>query len=125
MSDKDILENAIQVAIDGGWYIDGYKKFKYPIIDGVEITFFARKAMKYGACQIYPHYYELIFNHDFAKALWGEEDVCENCGNLWRGRDTHDNSYDCSDSPVQGAWQYYLQQMVIADDPIKYLGENI
>jgi hypothetical protein len=30
-----------------------------------------------------------------------------------------------NDSPKEENWQHHLQQMVIADDPIKYLGENI
>lgn len=55
----------------------------------------------------------IIFNHDFAKALWGE---CTTWVRSKSGRVTH--------LPLDG-WQYHLQQMVIADDPIKYLGENI
>ena len=67
----------------------------------------------------------VIFNHDFAKALWGEAEHtaeipsddydardCDNCHGSWINK-----PYSC--------WEYRLQQMVIADDPIKYLGENI
>lgn len=41
-----------------------------------------------------------------------------------------DKAYDDSKQKIKQAfaqrgWQYHLQQMVIADDPIKYLGENI
>lgn len=39
--------------------------------------------------------HELIFNHEFAKTFWGEHN-----------------------------WKYHLQQMVLADDPVIYLGEH-
>lgn len=49
----------------------------------------------------------IIFNHDFAKALWGTEGVMGDYG-------------------ISGlAWIVHLQQMVIADDPVQYLGENL
>jgi hypothetical protein len=69
------------------------------------------------------HTYGLIFNHDFAKALWGE-----------RKEVASDGLYDVRgcQGQVSGAtyenyedWQYHLQQMVIADDPIAYLGEHL
>jgi len=58
------------------------------------------------------YYLCVIFNHDFAKALWGEEDAHEKFG----------LSADVTICPL---WQYHLQQMVVADNPIKYLGENL
>lgn len=53
----------------------------------------------------------LIFNHDFAKALWGEK--------------AHDEPNISKTEYWLYAWQYHLQQVVIADDPIKYLGEHM
>lgn len=53
--------------------------------------------------------YSLIFNHDFAKALWPE---------LPRPfREGGKFSYP--------AWQRHLQAMVISSDPIAYLGANM
>lgn len=54
----------------------------------------------------------LVYNHDFAKALWGEEEHTLHFpeGEIHR------------QSPV---WQYHLQQMVIAADPIQYLGMHL
>lgn len=49
-----------------------------------------------------------LFSHDFAKALWGEESL-----------------YSPFSGTIKNNWQYHLQQMVIADDLIKYLGDNI
>ncbi len=55
------------------------------------------------------HRMDIIFDHKFAKALWGDEP-------LHRIKLTE---------PLMENWGYHLQQMVIADDPIAYLGQNI
>lgn len=71
------------------------------------------KAQDYGFdsnLKLYPedliredHYQAIIFSHDFAKAFWGDIAIPEgNRGQLL-------------------AWQYHLQQMVLEEDPIKYL----
>lgn len=58
----------------------------------------------------------VIFDHDFAKALWG--DTPETYWNVYEG---HGAAFQ--DSALN--WEYHLQQMVISEDPIKYLKENI
>jgi hypothetical protein len=61
---------------------------------------------------VYPEVYEspeqLIYNHSFARALWGKE--APNCYCQVNGLDM---------------WQYHLQQMIIADNPVAYLGAHI
>lgn len=61
---------------------------------------------------IYEYPEQWIFNHDFAKALWGEEPC----------------SFDpkmiiMMTPPIE--WMYHLQRMVVADDPLQYLEKNI
>jgi hypothetical protein len=46
----------------------------------------------------------LVFDHNFAKAFWGEE------------YNNKDNPYD--DSKI---WEYHLQKMVVVQEPLKYL----
>lgn len=125
MTNQEILTKAIQKAIDGGWP-SGNATY--------ELCDFSDMPMYRGDGQILAYFNITlkgrdttpptrrefsVFNHDFAKALWGEntytEAVCPECG------------YDGLWEPVESEplWQYHLQQMVIADDPIKYLGENI
>ena len=105
LSNQQILEKAIQKAIDGGWEAAGlntpYARKNYSIQDIVD--HFTDEATEYSPADI-------IFNHQFAKAFFGEEPYYRFDG-------------DTLDTPKQ--WQYHLQQMVIAEDPIKYLGENI
>ena len=107
MNTEEILEKAIKIALDRGWLFAKKKATLAKIIDAVDygeelhIVLRGRsREYSFGA------YEELIFNHDFAKALWPckeldmyHEEIC--------------------------IWKHHLQQMVIADDPIKYLGENI
>lgn len=113
MSNREILEKAINKALNNGWRFEGSKSFIYPVVDeSLKETYLYRtkKARDSGEGEIicFDSYQELIFNHEFAKALFGEEPEHK------------------SFTPyTKSGWQYHLQQMVIADDPIKYLGENI
>jgi hypothetical protein len=50
-----------------------------------------------------------IFNHDFAKAFWGEE-----CGLVYNKYFWKCKFYLC-------AWKYHLMVMVLEKNPIKYL----
>lgn len=51
-------------------------------------------------------YYSIIFSHDFAKAFWGG----------WCDMDTEP-------SQTMHHWQYHLQQMVLCENPLKYLAK--
>lgn len=128
MDNKAILEKAIQKAIDGGWDFFGHAKYDerqwYPLNsrEGVGTEYIGGNNWRIelvipprGSLRTRSYAYdlkEIIFNHDFAKALWGEEKV---------DIDYQDDSY----CPQEPAWIWNLMQMVIAEDPIKYLGENI
>jgi len=95
VSNKEILEKAIQKAIDGGWNPDqtGFKTVK-EVWSWYDLDRRGMKAM-------------LIYSKSFAKALWGEDYIAN------------------KKMFANHAWQYHLQNMVIVDNPIKYLGENI
>ena len=118
MSNKEILEKAIQKAIDGGYDMDGLIAPMHP-----------------GIYEFSAPINTVIFNHDFAKALWGDELYIDNSLAVLPTKTNRalsiihtkngagvDGDVDYKSAP---AWQYHLQNMVIADDPIKYLGENI
>lgn len=100
MSNQEILEKATKKAIDGGWTGRGTN------VDNI-----VQEAMH----QIYEPEFsvtDIIFNHDFAKALWPGKGL--GIMEYRRGREVEAEH-----------WRYHLQRMVVADDPIKYLGENI
>jgi hypothetical protein len=108
MTNQEILTKAIEKAITAGW---SYWPINYHDSEALwspqqEIKYHfdrAEEADPNGGPLAY--WANIIFNHDFAKALWGDWPIGS------RGK--------------RPEWQYHLQQMVVADDPIKYLGENI
>ena len=102
MTNEQILKKAIEKAIKNGWepikvFTPDGRWFVTPNSENVEE---------------YSHIFEIIFSHDFAKAFWGEEDICEACGDR-----------SCQHSGK--GWKCHLQQMVLEKDPIKYLEEFI
>tara|TARA_R110000782_G_scaffold171639_2_gene263372 strand:- start:139 stop:444 length:306 start_codon:yes stop_codon:yes gene_type:complete len=99
MSNQEILQKAIQKAIDGGWG-EFYSDMN---VDGVTYDMGGE--------------YNLIFNHDFAKALWGGSRI-EPGKQAPYGIGTKHNG-------IVASWEYHLMNMVISEDPIKYLGDNI
>jgi len=102
MSNKEILEQAISKAINGGWTSPLFPEWS------------VEELVKRGEYD--------IFNHDFAKALWGDKEHVEQQG--YDGM----NCYNCDADQskyIDRCWEAHLQAMVIADDPIKYLRENI
>lgn len=110
MTNTEILTKAIEKAIDSGWdawgwpdysvWTDDYAVIFYDKSEEVDPTKMVERGNLIELNSI-------IFSHDFAKALWGTK--------------IHQTSYE--DFPEE--WQYHLQQMVIAEDPIKYLGEHL
>ena len=122
LSDKEILEKAIQKAIDGGWRGD--------ILD-IKV-----EAQDDGLVRLYWDNTEwsvldIIFNHDFAKALWGEKllDIYydDNSNNYEHmgGKLNYPYNEGAGMEYTVASWKFNLQQMVISDDPVKYLGDNI
>jgi len=117
MSDSDVLKKAVQKAIDNGWL--GFnvknKEDKLKWYTGPSPVWFLDNAKYYDDIRQFAspngtsfELNGLIFNHDFARALWG---------------DTHFIGGTTAYPLVQ--FEEHLSQMVISDDPIKYLGDNI
>lgn len=123
MTNQKILEKAIRKATNGGWGIDDLAIYAIPEEANI-----------------------IIFNHNFAKALWGEfeEGPVKNYTHMLEGQVFNtlipDEYEELSDDEKEGAdwfsyipnypiiskgWKAHLQQMVIASDPITYLGKNI
>ena len=107
MDNKQILEKAIQKAIGGGWkpiWKGEYMGILTDIISGELYTMWSYK----NAPKPFKISLAFIFlDKNFAKALWGEAEAAITIG-------VHGNHN----------WRYHLQEMVIAENPIKYLKEN-
>lgn len=130
LGDQEIIEKVIAKAIDGGWKLEGFN------------IIYVRAEFKPGHLPIYLETDEIhswvddgithkentghalstesvIFDHDFAKALWGEE--VEYAFKQYAEK----NILVRTEAGRFIAWQYHLQQLVIADDIFKYLEANI
>lgn len=126
MDPNPIVTKAVQLAISNGWRKDEFrddKRFTWPpkTIRLVEDRdYYANtgwwvesneyRSLYAQVCQS-DDYEDLIYNHDFAKALWGENKIAT------MGLHTVFNNLP--------AWAFHLTQMVIADDPIAYLGDHL
>jgi len=103
MSDQEVLTKCIELAIEGGWRGD---------LLGIKL-----ESQDDGLVRVYWDGVEwsikdVIYNHEFAKALWGEEIMY----GVAFEPDPNGETKDYGDM-----WQFHLQQMVIAPDPIDYL----
>lgn len=115
MTTMEIIRQAIKQALANGW--DNFGHYEnwdfteaYDIPHGIHFTI--------DSTALGLSFTDLIFDHDFARALWGEQgfpgEFTGKYPNPSRGK-----------GGAQRGWEFHLQQMVIAADPIKYLGDNI
>lgn len=97
MTNKEILEKAIEKAVKNG--------FVYP---------WKEAGIPFG--QIMNNYMNLIFQHHFARAFWGENEIEYTeypfCYHVNGGDES-----ECTDK----AWRVHLSQMVLEPEPLKYL----
>ena len=117
MTNKKILQQAIGKAVKNGWDISSENGLFEMIPFGTDDPKLIAEANKNSS-------YNIIFSHDFAKAFWGErkevsydEDIPLSPTEFTEGCELGKKSV------LDNKWQYHLQQMVISDDPIKYLEE--
>lgn len=141
MKNEEILKKAIEKAMangyqarkdkedylihaEGGWYLVSPKDF----------------SRSWGSAK---DNYWAVFSHDFAKAFWGMNHICRWCGESKLETKTDflsgekntvcmgcgAEAMDYNEFPKEGnmmrKWQYHLQQMVLEEDPIKYLEKFI
>lgn len=121
MTNEEILRKAIEKAVKNGFDFFKLIEESYGFVtrDPNVVDVFIKVRSK--------HYYQTIFSHDFAKAFWGEEKVCSNCGHS----DSICNSiyeeasfcWICRLVQSKGfkKWQFHLKQMVLKPEPLKYL----
>ena len=107
MKKEEILKKAIEKAVKNNWEIVNQKVVDYEIDEFDNIFLF------WNDMNIQFDILEIIFSHDFAKAFWGEASKKCDCS----GYPNHD--YSCKINTT--GWQHHLQQIVLKEDPIKYL----
>jgi hypothetical protein len=130
-----IMQKALEKAISNGFERKGMFDPGFKV--RVENTFYNRKQLwieNEDDTTVVASLSDILFSHEFAKALWGEEFNNFRIGEVYY---TNDNPYKYSDddnagiNPVrcakvtQESWKYHLQQMILEEDPIKYLEKFI
>lgn len=116
MSNQEILEKAIEKAEKNGWAKNYKIKMTWLNDDGT------RRITAKITIDDWDTYAPIIFDHGFAKALWGEELHQEI---FIVPKELNKRFAGTKDLDIKPTWMYHLQQMVIAEDPVQYLGENL
>lgn len=117
MTDKQILEKAIKLANAGGWQMFGFSHF---VTDStstfVVFNNFNEQTRDFNDDkEIWKQIEAIIYDHDFAKALWPDLTSWYATSNRLEG----------PHATAIREWQYHLQQLVIAPDPMAYLHDNL
>lgn len=106
MTNQEILNKAIEKALSRSWDMYDHVKWSWKVVNNpskTESYHYFVKAQS-GGLQHSIDISHILFDPDFAKALWGEE---------------------ATEYVATPDWEYHLQKMVVAEDPIQYLGENL
>jgi len=114
MTQSEKLEALVRKAIDGGWqdlthtmeWDTADQQWRYDAIGGEE-----------WHSQIDLN--TVIFNHDFAKALFGDN-ISEAVDSAFMSA-SFSSELDIDQAGLVTIWQYRLQQAVIAEDPVGYM----
>lgn len=109
MTQANKLERLISKAIEGGWETPTMA----PIEQCLVRTGYIEVLLRGGA------YYFVLFNHDFAKALWGDGDVPTDM-DYYKGK-AEVGFYDFGGK----LYLYHLICAVVASDPIDYMYEVV
>lgn len=128
MTQAEKLEALVRKTIGGGWDAFGTESQQIDVeevklVDGaLQPDLVVDKPGVY-VC-IYRHHgtysvAEVLFNHDFVRALFGNGPNCAYC-NL-PPHNMHPNPCPEGSNIWPYLWEYHLQQSVISDDPIDYM----
>lgn len=109
---EEILAKAFKIAKENGWKTDlPIDRFRLIYANpALSVGFVGGEAVDFIGL-VCLQLDSILYDKDFAKALWGEEKT-----ELW-------NDYD---RPVKGTgWKHRLQEMVISPDPLQYLSDHL
>lgn len=100
MTNEQILKEAIEKAVKGGYKMPEWLELEYDYVMSEDF--------------IASFLNTIVFSSSFAKAFWGEEEYkptqcCEGDRVTYGKR------------KVKEGWEYHIQQMVLEPKPLKYL----
>jgi len=76
------------------------------------------------------HINELLFNHNFAKAFFGDLEICINCSNKlkkndWDFKKCTKCNCDLDNKNYMEEWQFHLKKMVIEPNILNYINDYL
>lgn len=101
MTNKEILKKYLEKAIANGYDDNENDYYESLLIDGENFVGFE---------------YACIFDKKIAKAFWGERRECKCSGFCIQYQ-------GCSCGSIQSGWQFHLQQLVLEEEPLKYIAK--
>ena len=110
MTNEEIFKKAIDKAKE-----NGYEPINCDVTDMYE------NFSDYEYCV-----YSNIFNHDFAKAFWGNRRICDQCEHKYEKKlgctcCNPPHCLYCGKGYFMAKWKYYIQIMVLKEEPLKYI----
>lgn len=119
MTNETILKKAIEKALSNGWDMFGMidkQLDEWWIVDDV-------LCIRYYAESFLEHYSvsDIVFNHDFAKAFFGEGKVIIKFIDTWEKDAEGSHRLHARVDGEQEAWRCHLQRMVLQENPLSYL----
>jgi len=126
MNKKEILKKAYKKAIANNWSFISARNSTELFVYKTKMDqwfYTAYHACEKGASRNFTDIFNtdstrLILSHGFAKAFWPQGDIIRRTSTNYdrvKGKSVNMDSQEILD------WQYHLQQMVLEEDPIKYL----
>lgn len=112
MTQSEKLQKVIERAVKNGWKWRGYPENPELII-----------GQYYGVGRVESEEV-LIFSHDFAKAYFGEDNICQDCGIIPSQKNVEVNGmiyhrlYECKCGSIAQfipypSWQFHIQQLAL------------
>lgn len=104
---SDVLKTAIELALENRWDMFGWEpedSHEWTVY----LTYMTLNSPTDGATQHTKSLNDIIFNHDFAKALFGDDHI-----------DILGHQH------IEYAYQDHLQQLAISTDRLKYLQDYL
>ena len=124
MKTEKKLKKIIEFAVERGWE-DLKGEYDETAIN-VHLPFIVDSGYCFG----------ILFSHSFAKAVFGGEGVCSDCGEneeenyddgicKYCNEDLPHDSNGFGEMEGEPAWQFHLQQAVVSEDPVQYYFDYI
>ena len=122
MNNETVLKKAIRKAIGNGWKVK-IKDLLESMTDKGKLTEDSMNDVINFVLREDPKFY---FDHNFAKAFWGELDKWYTTACTCGGVDFHLGGYDmhypkCAKIKADRGYKFHLGKMVLESEPIKYL----